>query len=75
MITRTHKHHHPGLRTLASGRRVYVTRSGLQIGCRYQPPARDQGKEAERVQAMLLHRRPLAIDQIYVMMMCTEARP
>lgn len=75
MITRTHKHHHPGLRTLASGRRVYVTSSGLQIGCRYQPPARDQGTEAERVQAMLLHRRPLEIDQLYVMMMCTEARP
>lgn len=54
---------------------VFVTHSGLQIGIRYTPaPVRDIGVHAEYVQEMMLHRRPLALDQVYVAAMCTQER-
>lgn len=55
---------------------VFITHSGLRIGCRWAPPARDQGEHAERLQSSLLWGRPLAHDQVMVTAMCTaERRP
>lgn len=66
-----------GLSTLPSGRRVFITHSGLLIGCRYvPPPARDIGAHAERLQASLWGRRSLAVDQVWVAALCVaERRP
>lgn len=63
-----------GLCQLPSGRRVYITNSGLMIGRRYVPPARDHGASADRVQDLVLHRRPLAWDQVWVTAMCVKER-
>ncbi len=53
----------------ANGRRVYTTRSGRQIGLRYEPPKEPIGEEAERLQRLLLApERPLALDQAAVML-------
>lgn len=72
-ITRCRRY---GMHTLPSGRRVFVTHSGLLIGCRHVQPARDHGPHAERVQSMILHRRPLAWDQMLVAALCvSERRP
>jgi hypothetical protein len=54
----------------ANGRAVRRTRSGLLIGLRYNPPPIRQWHDEVRMQEVLLHRRPLAVDQLYVEMMC-----
>ncbi len=57
----------------ANGRRVYTTRSGLQIGLRYEPPKEPMGDEAERLQRLLLApERPLALDQAAVLLGVSE---
>lgn len=65
-----------GMNTLPSGRQVFVTHSGLLVGCRYVRPARDIGPHAERIQGLLLWGRPLAHDQVLVAAICApERRP
>lgn len=63
-----------GLNELPSGRIVFVTHSGLQVGSRYVAPARDMGMHAERLQASLWGRRPLAVDQVWVAALCVSGR-
>lgn len=63
-----------GMSTLPSGRIVFITHSGLAIGCRYMAPAPRPGMHAERVQDLLLWGRPLALDQVLVAAMCTQGR-
>ena len=54
---------------------VFVTHSGLEIGIRHTPaPARDMGAHAERLQASLWGRRPLAVDQVWVAALCVTGR-
>ena len=64
-----------GLCELPSKRIVFVTHSGLEIG-RLPPQqrARDHGAHAERMQDLILHRRPLAWDQVLVTALCTQDR-
>lgn len=59
----------------ANGNEVLVTKSGLCIGLLCKPPVRSPTEAEEQMQAVLWGRRPPEIDQLYVMMMCTEARP
>lgn len=71
-ITRCRRY---GMATLPSGRKVFITQSGLLIGCRHvQAPARDLGVHAERLQASLWGRRPLSVDQVWVAALCVAGR-
>ncbi len=63
-----------GMNELPSGRRVFVTHSGLMIGLRYLRPALERGVSDERVQKLVLHRRPLAWDQVLVAALCEPGR-
>jgi hypothetical protein len=63
-----------GMSRLPSGRAVFITHSGLVIGCRYVAPAPRHGVHAERIQALVLWGRPLALDQVLVAAMCEPGR-
>ena len=54
------------------GKLYKLTCRGVRIGIRYERPPHQATRCEEVTQAMLLHRRPLAIDQLYVKMMCGE---
>lgn len=47
-----------------------MTCRGLAIGIRHQRQMPQPSRCDEVTQEVLLHRRPLAIDQLYVLMMC-----
>lgn len=65
---------HPGETILPSGRKVWRTQAGIDIGLRYSPPPKDVGTNAERIQEILLSGRPLAFDQIFAAALCVPSR-
>ena len=62
----------PPQRRARDSRTVLLTCRGIHIGLRHQEPMPAPGVCAEQIQSLVLHRRPLAIDQLYVRMMCGE---
>lgn len=58
----------------ANRRDVLVTKSGLCIGLLHEPQKPVQSSAEAFAEEILMHRRPLSVDQVYVAAMCTQER-
>jgi hypothetical protein len=58
----------------ANGRDVLVTKAGLCIGLLHEPPKPQPTSAEEFTMGVLMHRRPLAWDQLFVTALCTLER-
>lgn len=58
----------------ANRREVLVTRSGLCIGLLYERPKPQTTSAEAFAHEILMHRRPLAWDQLFVTALCTRER-
>lgn len=58
----------------ANRREVFVTKAGVCIGLLHEPPKPQTTSAEAFVEDILMHRRPLSWDQLFVTALCTKER-